>query len=276
MKTKKSKIVLTYIFLSIMLVVIIFPVYYAFTMSTFNSKEAYSFPPRFLPSTHIWENYKTAWTTVNMGRLIFNSSFISVTVALAKIGLSIMAAFAFTYFGEFKGKFFFFTTILITHMLPLPIRIVPTYDLMRSFGWINTYYALTIPFFASATGTLLFRQLFLTVPPSLSDAARIDGAGPMRFLVNVLIPLSKTNIGALFLIEFTYMWNVYLWPMIITNSNNMRVVQIGIKMLLASEAQAADWNIIMAGTILAMLPPLLVLLIFQKTIMEGFSLKEEK
>ncbi|HHF08849.1 MAG TPA: ABC transporter permease subunit, partial [Kosmotoga arenicorallina] len=212
MKTKKSKIVLTYIFLSIMLVVIIFPVYYAFTMSTFNSKEAYSFPPRFLPSTHIWENYKTAWTTVNMGRLIFNSSFISVTVALAKIGLSIMAAFAFTYFGEFKGKFFFFTTILITHMLPLPIRIVPTYDLMRSFGWINTYYALTIPFFASATGTLLFRQLFLTVPPSLSDAARIDGAGPMRFLVNVLIPLSKTNIGALFLIEFTYMWNVYLWP----------------------------------------------------------------
>jgi sn-glycerol 3-phosphate transport system permease protein len=147
---------------------------------------------------------------------------------------------------------------------------------MRSFGWINSYYALTIPFFASATGTLLFRQLFLTVPPSLSDAARIDGAGPVRFLISVLIPLSKTNMGALFLIEFTYMWNQYLWPMIITNSNNMRVVQIGIKMLLASEAQAADWNIIMAGTIIAMLPPLLVLLIFQKTIMEGFSLKEEK
>ncbi|TYB96654.1 MAG: ABC transporter permease subunit [Kosmotoga sp.] len=276
MRKKAEKKVLSYIFLTIMLIIIIFPVYYAFTMSTFNSKEAYSFPPRFLPSTHIWENYKAAWTTVNMGRLIFNSSFISVAVAVAKIALSILAAFAFTYFGDFKGRFFFFTIILITHMLPLPIRIVPTYELMRSFGWVNSYYALTIPFFASATGTLLFRQLFLTVPQSLSDASRIDGAGPIRFLFSILIPLSKTNMGALFLIEFTYMWNQYLWPMIITNSNNMRVVQIGIKMLLASEAQAADWNIIMAGTIIAMLPPLLVLLIFQRTIMEGFSLKEEK
>ncbi|HON28919.1 MAG TPA: ABC transporter permease subunit, partial [Mesotoga infera] len=149
-------------------------------------------------------------------------------------------------------------------------------ELMKSFDWINTYYALTIPFFASATGTLLFRQLFLTVPTSLSDAARIDGAGPMRFLFNVLLPLSKTNMGALFLIEFNFIWNEYLWPLIITTTNDMRVVQIGIKMLLASEAQAAEWNIIMAGTITAMIVPLVMLLIFQKTFMSGFSLKEEK
>jgi sn-glycerol 3-phosphate transport system permease protein len=253
-----------------------FPIYYAFTMSTFNEKEAYSFPPKFIPSIHAFDNYATAWNTVNMGRLIFNSSFISITVAFAKIFLSMLAAFAFTYFGNFRGKYFFFVIILITHMLPLPIRIVPTYELMRTFGWVNSYRALTIPFFASATGTLLFRQLFMTVPPSLSDAARIDGAGPMRFLFNVLIPLSKTNVGALFLIEFTYMWNEYLWPMIVTNSNDMRVVQIGIKMLLASEAQAAEWNIIMAGAIIAMIPPLIMLLLFQRTVMEGFSLKEEK
>jgi len=276
MKQRKSSIFLSYLFLTIALVVLMFPIYYAFTMSTFDEKEAYSFPPKFIPSIHAFDNYATAWKTVNMGRLIFNSAFISITVALAKIFLSMLAAFAFTYFGNFKGKYFFFAVILITHMLPLPIRIVPTYELMRTFGWVNTYRALTIPFFASATGTLLFRQLFMTVPSSLSDAARIDGAGPMRFLFNVLIPLSKTNVGALFLIEFTYMWNEYLWPMIVTNSNNMRVVQIGIKMLLASEAQAAEWNIIMAGAIIAMIPPLIMLLLFQKTFMEGFSLKEEK
>lgn len=270
------KKVLIYLILTIALVLILFPVYYAFTMSTFNSKEAYSYPPKLVPSTHIMDNYKAAWSNVKMGRLIINSSFISIVVAVGKMSLSIMAAFAFTYFGEFKGKYFFFAVILITHMLPLPIRIVPTYELMRSFNWVNTYQALTIPFFASATGTLLFRQLFLTVPTSLSDAARIDGAGPMRFLWNVLLPISKANLGALFLIEFTYMWNEYLWPMIITNTDNMKVVQIGIKMLLASEAQAADWNIIMAGTIIAMLPPLIILLIFQKTFMEGFSMKEQK
>ncbi len=211
-----------------------------------------------------------------MGRLIFNSAFISITVAFAKIFLFDARCLCFHLFRELQRKYFFLAIILITHMLPLPIRIVLTYELMRTFGWINSYRALTIPFFASATGTLLFRQLFMTVPPSLSDAARIDGAGPMRFLFNVLIPLSKTNVGALFLIEFTYMWNEYLWPMIVTNSNNMRVVQIGIKMLLASEAQAAEWNIIMAGAIIAMIPPLIMLLLFQRTIMEGFSLKEEK
>ncbi|MDI9367707.1 MAG: ABC transporter permease subunit [Thermotogota bacterium] len=276
MKQRKSSVFLSYLILTVAIVAIMFPIYYAFTMSTFNDKEAYSFPPKFLPSVHAFDNYVKAWKTVNMGRLIFNSAFIAVTVALAKIFLSMLAAFAFTYFGNFRGKFFFFAVILRTHMLPLPIRIVPTYELMRTFGWVDTYWALTIPFFASATGTLLFRQLFMTVPSSLSDAARIDGAGPMRFLFSVLIPLSKTNVGALFLIEFTYMWNEYLWPMIVTNSNNMRVVQIGIKMLLASEAQAAEWNIIMAGAIIAMIPPLIMLLLFQKTFMEGFSLKDEK
>lgn len=161
-------------------------------------------------------------------------------------------------------------------MLPLPIRIVPTFELMDDFGWINTYYALTIPFFASATGMLLFRQFFLTVPTDLCDAARMDGAGPLNFLWKVLFPLSRTNMMALFMIEFIYMWNQYLWPLIVTNSNEMRVVQIGIKMLLAGEEQAAEWNVIMAGTIIAMIPPLFILFLLQSTFVKGFAMRQEK
>ena len=211
-----------------------------------------------------------------MGRLLLNSTFISVSVALGKIVLSMMAAFAFTYFGEFRGKYFFFVIIFITHMLPLPIRIVPTFELMKSFGWVDTYYALTIPFLTSATGTLLFRQFFLTVPISLADAARIDDIGPLGFLVRILAPLSRTNMTALFMIEFLYMWNQYLWPLVITNSKEMRVVQIGIKMLLASEEQAAEWNVIMAGTLITMIPPLIVLLFLQRSFVKGFALQQEK
>ncbi len=276
MQMKKTRKIVLYILLTVILLIVLFPLYYAAVMSSLPDDEVYAYPPKFFFGRNLIDNMVRAWNTVNMGRLMFNSLFTATSVAFAKIFFSILAAFAFTYFGNFKGKGFFFAMILITHMLPLPIRIVPTFELVKRFNWIDTYYALTFPFFASATGTLLFRQLFLTVPANLADSARIDGAGPMRFLLKILIPLSKTNVGALFLIEFIYIWNEYLWPLIITNSNDMRVVQIGLKMLLASEAMAADWNTIMAGTILALLPPLVILLTFQNTFMVGFGLKEEK
>lgn len=265
-----------HILLIISILIIAFPAIYAFIVSTFSMQEAYQFPPRFLPSTHAAANYAEAWRTVNMGRLLFNSAFMSVTVSLGKIVLSVMAAFAFVYFGDFRGKNLFFVLILITHMLPLPIRIVPTFELMKSLGWINTYYGLTIPFFASATGTLLFRQFFLTVPHALVDAARTDGAGPLRFLWSILLPLSRTNLAALFMIEFIHMWNQYLWPLIVTTSADMRVVQIGLKLLVAGEQIAAEWNIVMAGTIISTLPPLIVLLLLQRSFVEGFALQQEK
>lgn len=262
--------------LIISIALIAFPVFYAFIVSTMSFQDVFVYPPKFVPGNNITHNYRAAWETVNMGRLLFNSTFISVAVALGKILLSLIAAFAFTYFGDFRGKGAFFVIILITHMLPLPIRIVPTFELMKNFHWLDTYYALTIPFFASATGVLLFRQLFLTVPSSLCDAARVDGITPVGFLVRILIPLSKTNISALFLIEFIYMWNQYLWPLVVTNRNEMQVVQIGIKMLLAGQAQAAEWNVIMAGTIIAMIPPLIVLFLMQSSLVKGFSMQEEK
>ncbi len=254
--------------------VILFPMIYAIVLSTQSPQEYYQYPPRMIPGSTLRENYATAWKRAEMGRLLFNTTFISIVVAVGKIILSILAGFAFTYF-RFRGKGIIFIVILITHMLPLPVRIVPTYELMDSFNWVNTYWALTVPFFASATGTLLFRQLFQMVPSSLCDAARIDGAGPIRFLVHVLVPVSRTNIAALFLIEFIYIWNQYLWPLVVANADTTRVVQIGIKQLLATDA-AIDWNIVMAGTVVAMIPPLIVLVALQGSLIEGLTLMEEK
>jgi sn-glycerol 3-phosphate transport system permease protein len=276
MKRSRAFTIFIHVVLIVAVLIIAFPVFFAFIVSTHPFEDVFTYPPKFTFGGNIIENYREAWDSVNMGRLLLNSTFISVAVALGKIVLSMTAAFAFTYFGDFRGKYFFFIIILITHMLPLPIRIVPTFELMKSFGWIDTYFALTIPFFASATGTLLFRQFFLTVPTSLADAARIDGIGPIGFLTRILAPLSRTNMTALFMIEFLYMWNQYLWPLVITNSKHMRVVQIGVKMLLASQEQASEWNVIMAGTLITMIPPLIVLLFLQHSFVKGFALQQEK
>jgi sn-glycerol 3-phosphate transport system permease protein len=256
-------------------VIAVLPILYAVQVSTLDFQEVFAFPPRLTPGPAFLDNLTRAWEKVGLGRLLGNSLAIALAVALGKIVLSVMAAFAFTYFGPFRGRGFFFVLILITHMLPLPVRIVPTYQLMQSFDWINSYRALTVPFLASATGTLLFRQFFLTMPPGLSEAARIDGAGPLRFLVRILLPLSANNLAALFMVEFLYMWNEYLWPLIITTSDDMRVVQVGIKMLVATDAQA-EWNVIMAGVVMAMVPPLGVLLLLQRSFVRSISLGQEK
>jgi len=220
-------------------------------------------------------NLKDAWERVDIGRLFFNSTLISVVVAIVKTILALLAAFAYTHF-RFPGQGLLFSMCMITQMLPLPVRIIPTYQLMASFNWINSYYALMVPFFASTTGLLLFRQFYMTVPADLPDAARVDGASPMRYFLQILVPISKTNIAALFVIEFIFMWSQYLWPLIVTTTGEMRVIQIGIKMLLASEQIAPEWNVIMAGTVIAMLPPLIVLLVLRKSFVQGIAMQTTK
>lgn len=271
----RGRTLLVHAVLAVATLVIVFPVIYAVQVSTFDFQEVFDFPPKLTPGQSFAENVTRAWEKVGLGRLLLNSGAIAVAVALGKIGLSVAAAFAFTYFRDFPGKPLLFVLILITHMLPLPVRIVPTFQLMHDFGWVNSYQALTVPFFASATGTLLFRQFFLTIPRSLSEAARVDGAGPLRFLVRILLPLSVNNLAALFMVEFLYMWNEYLWPLIVTTSDEMRVVQIGIKMLVATDAQA-EWNVIMAGVVVAMLPPLAVLVALQRSFVRSIALGQEK
>ncbi|MGP3779320.1 carbohydrate ABC transporter permease [Halanaerobium saccharolyticum] len=275
MKRKKSTTIFIHLFLIISVFLVSFPIIYAFMVSTLNVNEVYSSPPKLQLGDNMINNYREAWQRSNMGKLLFNSSFISIVTAVGKIILSISAAFAFVYFGEFPGKNILFILILITHMLPLPIRIVPTYQLMDNLGWLDTYYALTIPFFASATGVLLFKQFYMTVPESLLEASLIDGITPLRFLWSILIPLSKSNIVALFTIEFIWVWNQYLWPLVTTNSARVRVVQIGLKMLIPSDAQP-EWNVIMAALIIGVIPPLLVYLTLQKSLVEGFAMQQDK
>ena len=276
MKIKRKTLtnLTAHLIMIIVVIIILFPMLYTIVVSTQTTREYFRFPPRLTPGTGMLENYKDAWVGANLGRLLFNSSFISLTVAIGKIILSVVAGFAFVYFN-FRGKAFFFVMILITHMLPLPVRIVPTYMLMSHLGWVNTYYALTIPFFASATGTLLFRQLYMMIPTSLADASRVDGVKPLQFLWYIVVPISKTNISALFLIEFIYIWNQYLWPLIVANAEATRVIQIGLKQLIDTDA-AVDWNIVMSGAVLGMIPPLIILILFQSSLIKGLSLAEEK
>ena len=275
MTRKTRQEILIHAILIILVIVLAFPVFFAMVTSTLSFQEAYKYPPKLIPGDQFTNNLKEAWNRINIGRLFFNSTLISVGVAIVKTILALLAAFAYTHF-KFPGQGLLFSMCMITQMLPLPVRIIPTYQLMASFNWINSYYALMVPFFASTTGLLLFRQFYMTVPADLPDAARVDGASPMRYFLQILVPISKTNIAALFVIEFIFMWSQYLWPLIVTTTGEMRVIQIGIKMLLASEQIAPEWNVIMAGTVIAMLPPLIVLLVLRKSFVQGIAMQTTK
>ena len=252
--------------------IVVFPVIYAFILSTQSSSEYYQIG-NIVPGTAIRENYLTAWQRADLWRLMLNTLIVALLVAFGKIFLSITGAFALVYF-KVRGSTLILGLIMLTHLLPLPVRIVPTYELLTDMGWIDTFQGLSVPFFASATGVLLFQQFYRTVPRDLADAARVDGAGPLRFLFSMLIPVSRTNIGALFLIEFIYMWNQYLWPLLVANSVNTRQVQIGVKLLIATDS-VIQWGVLTAGAVTVIIPPLIVLLVLQRSLMAGLAVGEE-
>jgi sn-glycerol 3-phosphate transport system permease protein len=249
--------------------VIAFPLYYAIVISTQTVSQATSLPPRLLPSTAMFDNYATAWQRAHMGRLLLNSAVMALAIAFGKIAISMLSAFAIVYF-DFRGKLFVFWMIFVTLMLPIPVRIVSTYEVMTQLGWVNTYWGLTVPLMASATGTFLFRQFYQTIPDSLTEAAQLDGAGPMRFLWSILLPLSKANIAALFVILFVYGWNEYLWPLMITTTAEMRTAVVGVESLVPrGGSQLAEWNVIMAAAIMILLPPVAVIVIMQRWFVKG-------
>jgi len=256
--------ILMHLVMATVVFVVSFPLIYAFILSTQSSHVG-----SLAPGAALVENYQNAWQQANMGLLMRNTLIVSLGVAVGKIILAILGAYALIYF-RVRGGMVILGLIMLTHLLPLPVRVVPTYELLTQLNWVNTFRGLTIPFFASATGLLLFQQFFRTVPTDLADAARVDGAGPFRFLVSMLIPISRTNIGALFLIEFVYMWNQYLWPLLVANSDQTRQIQIGIKLLVATDA-VIEWGTVMAGALMAIVPPLIVLLVLQQSLMSGLT-----
>jgi sn-glycerol 3-phosphate transport system permease protein len=186
----------------------------------------------------------------------------------------LLSAFAIVYF-RFPFRMGFFWMIFITLMLPVEVRIIPTFEVVANLGMLNSYWGLSIPLIASATATFMFRQTFLTIPDELLEAARIDGAGPMRFFFDILLPMSRTNIAALFVILFIYGWNQYLWPLLITTDQSMFTIVMAIKQMLEAAEQSPEWNIIMMTTLLAMLPPILVVIFMQKLFVKGLTETEK-
>ena len=254
---------------------IAFPVYYAFAISTQSMAEAISRPPILGLSRYLAENYAQAWMRAKMGRLLLNSLIVAGTVAAGKIAISMLSAFAIVYF-RFPLRDVVFWMILVTLMLPVPVRIVSTYQVVSELGWLNTYLGLTVPLMASATATFLLRQFYRTVPRELAEAAQLDGAGPMRFLGSVLMPLSLPNLAALFVVLFVYGWNQYLWPVMITMTEEMRVVVIGIEHLVPRDGtQLPEWNVVMAAAMMALLPPVAVIVLLQRWFVKGLVQSEK-
>jgi len=195
-------------------------------------------------------------------------------ITFGKLAISIVSAFAIVYF-RFPGRTLCFWLIFLTLMLPVEVRIVPTYEIAAKLGMLNSYPGLILPLIASATATFLFRQLFMTIPDELVEAARIDGAGPMRFFWDILLPMSRTNIAALFVILFIYSWNQYLWPLLITTEPEMNTIVMGIKQMFPSGDDWADWPVIMATAMLAMLPPVAVVVFMQRLFVKGLIESEK-
>ncbi|MET0518493.1 MAG: sn-glycerol-3-phosphate ABC transporter permease UgpE [Burkholderiaceae bacterium] len=257
------------------MLIVAFPIYLAFVASTHSPQEIMQAPMPLVPGSHFWDSYRTALTgsgaassSAPVARMLWVSFVVTMIITLGKISISLLSAFAIVYF-RFPLRKACFWLIFVTLMLPVEVRIGPTYQVVADLGLINSYAGMAVPLIASATATFLFRQFFMTVPEELAEAARIDGAGPVRFFIDVLLPLSKTSIAALFVIQFIYGWNQYLWPLIATTSENMYPIVVGIKQMMGNGESPVEWNVVMATAMLAMLPPALVIVLMQKWFVKG-------
>ena len=257
--------------------VVIFPIYLTFIASTVTNRDIVQPPLPLLPGPHFIENYSNALfagINVPVWQMLANSMVMAFGIAIGKIVISFLSAFAIIYF-RFPFRQLCFWTIFITLMLPVEVRIVPTYQIAADLGLLNSYAGLTLPLIASATATFLFRQFFMTVPDELVEAARIDGAGPMRFLFHILLPISRTNIAALFVILFIFGWNQYLWPLLITTDPSMNTIVMGIKQMLPTADDWGNWPVTMATAMLAMIPPVVVVIAMQRLFIKGLVESEK-
>jgi sn-glycerol 3-phosphate transport system permease protein len=271
----------THLFLILGVALVVFPVYVAIIASTHAPGTFVRGVIPLLPGTHAIENYTTAMLqgrsqagTPPIGLMLLNSLVMALAIAFGKIAISILSAFAIVYF-RFPFRLFFFWLIFVTLMLPVEVRIVPTFQVVADLGLLNSYAGLSVPLLASATATFLFRQFFMTVPDELMEAARVDGAGPMKFFKDILLPLSITNIAALFVIMFIYGWNQYLWPLLITTNDDYYTIVMGIQRMVTGGDSEPLWHLVMATVVMAALPPVLVILFMQRLFVKGLTESEK-
>lgn len=266
--------IFSHVMLIIGVLVVLFPLYVAFVAATLDDKQVFQVPMTLVPGGHLWENIRNIWQggvgnlKVPFSLLLLNSVIMALAITFGKIAVSVLSAYAIVYF-RFPLRSLFFWLIFLTLMLPVEVRIFPTVEVISNLNLLDGYTGLTLPLMASATATFLLRQFFMTLPDELLEAARIDGAGPMRFFWDIVLPLSKTNLAALFVITFIYGWNQYLWPILITSDASMGTAVAGIKSMISTSGAPTQWNQVMAAMILTLLPPLAVVLLMQRWFVRG-------
>ena len=269
---------ITHIVLISGVIMIALPIWITFVAASHDEVRMTQAPIPMMPGSHFWENFKrTLFGSGLSGNeitpvwwMLLNSLVMALSIATGKIAISLLSAFAIVYF-KFPFRMGFFWMIFLTLMLPVEVRILPTFEVVANLGLLNSYWGLSIPLIASATATFMFRQVFLTISDEMLESARIDGAGTMRFFWDILLPLSRTNIAALFVILFIYGWNQYLWPLLITTDSDMTTIVVSIKQMLEAAEQSPQWNIIMMTAMLAMVPPILVVIAMQKLFVQGLT-----
>lgn len=266
--------IFSHVMLIIGVLVVLFPLYVAFVAATLDDKQVFQVPMTLVPGGHLWENIRNIWQggvgnlKVPFSLLLLNSVIMALAITFGKIAVSVLSAYAIVYF-RFPLRSLFFWLIFLTLMLPVEVRIFPTVEVISNLNLLDSYTGLTLPLMASATATFLLRQFFMTLPDELLEAARIDGAGPMRFFWDIVLPLSKTNLAALFVITFIYGWDQYLWPILITSDASMGTAVAGIKSMISTSGAPTQWNQVMAAMILTLLPPLAVVLLMQRWFVRG-------
>ncbi len=264
-----SRSLLSHGLLILALLIVIVPVAWTVSTSLKPAAEVYAYPPRWIPSQLVWQNYVDAWNAAPFDRYAINSIIVTGTIMVSQLIFGALAAYVFARL-EFPGRDLIFIAFLSTMMVPTQVLVVPTFLIFNVFGWINEYPALIAPFLVSAFGVFLIRQSFLTVPQDLVDAARIDGAGHGRIIWNVLIPVSKPAFVSFALLTFTWRWNDYFWPLIMTNSTNMRTLPVGLVFLRTSEG-SINWNVVMAATVFVIAPIMLLFVLLQKYFVQGVT-----
>jgi len=273
---------ITYLVLILGIIIIAFPIWVMFVGASHDGIRMLQVPIPLLPGDQFFQNLKETLlgsglegtSTAPVWLMLLNSLAMALSISIGKIAISLLSAFAIVYF-RFPFKMFFYWMIFITLMLPVEVRILPTFEVVADLGMLNSYVGLSIPLIASATATFMFRQMFMTIPDELLESARLDGAGPMKFFFDFLIPLSRTNIAALFVVLFIYGWNQYLWPLLITTDRSKYTIVMSIKQMIEAAEQTPEWHIIMMTSLLAMLPPILVVLTMQKLFVKGLIESEK-
>jgi len=280
-ENRRGLTIFSHIMLGLGVLTVLFPLYVAFVAATLSNSEVFQVPMPLIPGHALWDNISAIWqhgvaqNTAPFGKMLFNSTLMALAITIGKISVSILSAFALVWF-RFPLHGLFFWLIFITLMLPVEVRIFPTVEVISNLHMLDSYSGLTLPLMASATATFLFRQFFMTLPDELIEAARIDGAGPMRFFWDIVLPLSKTNLAALFVITFIYGWNQYLWPLLIINDIDLGTAVAGIRSMIGTgDGTPTQWNLVMAAMLLTMIPPVVIVLVMQRAFVRGLVESEK-